>query len=368
MYEAIANARFFRNKSAGISSFTEVKRSGNWVVADIDGDLYQLLLDGEQDVLATEAGAKHVAAAYLNGQAFGAGELHQLTEELIPADATPQISRAEQSNTSVVFGSVMVKFFRKLEPGINPDVELLEGLARVGCQHAPRLRGYTTVDIDGEQYVTAMIQDFVDNAQEGWALTLDRAGSDLAAEARLMGAAVAAVHDSLRTAFGTEQRANAQLIEALSARLDHLVSQAPVLADYAPAARSLYAAASHGSSLAQRIHGDLHLGQILRSSDRYLLIDFEGEPARPLAQRRELMSPLQDIAGMLRSFDYARFVSGHELGVETEFLTAVGCPDSSLLLDAFVLDKALYEVAYEANNRPDWVEIPLSAVQRLTQR
>lgn len=368
MYEDIANARFFRAKASGITSFREVKREGDWVLADIDGELYQLVLDGQRDVLASVDKAQDVAAAYARGEAFGAGTLHSLSDELIPVGATPRVSTAEQSNTSIVFDSVIVKFFRKLEPGINPDVELLEGLAKEGCEYAPRLRGYSTVELDGQTYVTAMIQDYVSGTQEGWALALDygESGRDFRTEARAMGTAIAEVHRALASAFGTHEVANAELVAALEQRVDYLVGQAPVLQNYAPAARELYRRAAQGTSTVQRIHGDLHLGQILRSADRYLLIDFEGEPARPLAERREFMSPLQDIAGMLRSFDYASHVSGGAFDVESEFRKAVGAPEASPLLDAFVLDKALYEVAYEANNRPDWVEIPLGAVRALT--
>ncbi|AKK03646.1 phosphotransferase [Corynebacterium epidermidicanis] len=369
MYDDIANARFFRAKSSGISSFSEVKRAGNWVIADIDGDLYQLVLDGERDILTTEATTAEMATAFSQGNAFGAGHMHALVDDLLPPHPTPKVSGAEQSNTSIIFGEVMVKFFRKLEPGINPDVELLAGLARVNCSYAPRLRGYTTVDVDGVEYVTAMLQDFVADAREGWELTLARAqaGAELTGEATLMGEAVAAVHRDLKAAFGSEMVSNESIVAGLAQRVDTLVAQAPVLSDYAEAAQKLYARAAEGNTEVQRIHGDLHLGQILRTTDRYLLIDFEGEPARPLAERRELMSPLQDIAGMLRSFDYASQVAGTKVDLSEPFLTSAGISAKDPLLAAFVLDKALYEVAYEANNRPDWVPIPLGAVERLTQ-
>lgn len=368
MYEDIASARFFRSKSAGINSFEEVVRADDFVIADIDGDLYQLLLDGEQDVLATEAAALRVRDALAAGNAFGAGELHELRSPVIDPAARPRVSRSEQSNTSIFMGDAMCKFFRKLEPGINPEIELLEGLTRVGCTYVPALRGHATIEVAGEEYVTALIQDLVPDAQDGWALAVAsaRTGSNFSTEAQLIGKAVSQVHQDLGTAFGTATISQALLMSQLSQRVDTLVAQAPVLADYADQARSCYARAAVGDTEVQRVHGDLHLGQILRDAHGYKLIDFEGEPARPLAERREPSSPLQDVAGMVRSFAYAAAVGGHDVGATDVFLQSYGVAMDNPLLQAFVLDKAMYEVAYEANNRPDWVDIPLQSVRELT--
>lgn len=369
MYERIAQARFFRAKQAGITRLTECDSvpvgPARWVLADIDGDLYQLVLQGDADVLAEVL--PEVRESYLAERAFGAGELEVLSRPIIPASGEVTLSAAEQSNSSIIFAGerpAIAKIFRMLEPGINPDVELMSGLAKVGCEFVPALRAYSTTTWQGEAYVTAMIQDFVSGAREGWDLAQEYAaqGKSFSSEAELIGTALRAVHTDLVSAFGAETVPAAQVVAGLEQRLDDLVRSAPILAEFDAPARDLYTRAATGTTQIQRIHGDAHLGQILRTADRYLFIDFEGEPARPLAERRGRFSPLQDVAGLLRSFDYA--TPGKSDEVAAAFLGAYGASSSSLL-EALVLDKAMYEVAYEANNRPDWINIPLGAVKRL---
>ncbi|MFV8395027.1 hypothetical protein [Corynebacterium hindlerae] len=378
MYENIAAQRFFRSKQAGINSLTQLQSTpvgdARWVLADIDGDLYQLVLSGDDDVLPDELVA--LRDAFLAEQAFGMGELEVLSRPVVPEDGSVKVSAAEQSNSSVIFSGespAIAKIFRKLEPGINPDVELLSGLSRVGCSYVPALRAYSTIEWSGDTYVTAMVQDFAAGSREGWDLALQYATDmqPFAEEAGLIGTALSAVHRDLATAFGTEQVAAASLVEGLSDRLESLIAQAPVLRPFEPAIRELYARAATGTATVQRIHGDAHLGQILRTQDKYLLIDFEGEPARPLAERRQMFSPLQDLAGFIRSFGYAAHFGSNLADPEgwaadcaAAMLEAYGA-QASPLLDALVLDKALYEVVYEANNRPDWLHIPLDAVRRL---
>jgi maltokinase len=171
-------------------------------------------------------------------------------------------------------------------------------------------------------------------------------------------------------------------------KLDSAVRDAPALAEHADAAKAVFRAVAGGHSV-QRIHGDLHLGQVLRTPNRWLLVDFEGEPAAPLAERVVAQSPLRDVAGMLRSFDYAaatelrncghpdrngsREIAGRWLaGTRDAFLrgyanaAAVDLGAHANLLAAYELDKAVYEVRYETRNRPHLVELPLSAVRRLT--
>ena len=190
------------------------------------------------------------------------------------------------------------------------------------------------------------------------------------------------MHASLAETFGTVEVAAHDLRDTLNANLDDYVRRAPVLQEYAEAISELYGAAFAGSSggaeggalksmPTQRVHGDLHLGQTLqsRTDQRWYLIDFEGEPARPLADRRRRDHPLRDVAGMVRSFGYAREVgrldAQWESDAVSQLLAGYGDIDATLL-KAYVADKAAYEVVYEANNRPDWVEIPLRAIRQLT--
>ncbi|MEJ6014408.1 phosphotransferase [Corynebacterium sp. H127] len=381
MYESIAAARFFRAKQTGITSLTELRSTqvgpARWVLADVDGYLYQLVLSDDHDVLTAPDLLLEVQRAFESDAAFGAGEMHVISPPLLPKNAKAKVSTAEQSNTSMVFSGegspAIAKFFRLLEPGINPEVELLAGLAQQQCVFVPALRGYSTLEWEGETYVTAMIQDFAADSQEGWdkALHFASESRSFAHEAGYVGTALRGVHRDLAAAFGTQTVPAEQVVRQLEQRLDNLVAQASVLAPYRGAIRAAYKMAAQGSTEVQRIHGDAHLGQILCTPDRYLFIDFEGEPARPLAERRGNFSPLQDLAGLIRSFGYAAHFTngladpeGWAAECSAAMLESYGIQPSPLL-DALVLDKALYEVVYEANNRPDWIHIPLEAVKRL---
>ncbi|MGP6172690.1 phosphotransferase [Corynebacterium sp. A21] len=373
----LSQARFYGAKSSEID-WVEVVREApalghRHVVAQVHHGkqraLYQLLLDAtDRDVLATSATS--LGQALSTGTPAGFGELHGTAAELIGLEG--RVHEGEQSNTSLIFGDeVMVKYFRKLEPGPNPDVELLRAIS--DCPHIAPVSGWVTADIQGSEYVLAMIQRFIPEALDGWtyALGFTRINASFAPEATLIGEATRAVHTALAAAFPVMEVEISDLVPELEARLDHLISRAPVLAEFETAARAFYRNLDSGTTLAQRIHGDLHLGQVLRTEDSYVLIDFEGEPDRPLPQRRLPDSPLRDLAGLLRSLDYAAHVGEDSAewveAASAALLTGYGVPglSSSKLLDAYILDKALYEVAYETDHRPDWVDIPLRAVQRL---
>jgi maltokinase len=318
---------------------------------------------------------------------------------------------SEQSNTSLVFGSqYILKLYRKLSPGLNPDLTLHRALRAVGSEHIAPPLGAITGGLDGEPTTVAMLQQFVGDAVDGWAmattsvrdlmagptLNADEVGGDFAGEAQRLGSAVATVHAELRQALGQQEVDHDEFgstVDAMNARLTTVAADVPELAPHAPALRAAFARLRQVPSpvYMQYIHGDLHLGQVLRTANGWLLIDFEGEPAAPAAERGTLRSPLRDVAGMLRSFDYA----AHQLLVgqpdEDEQLTeraldwsrrnraafcegyaetavdAIGDPRShGDLLRAFELDKAVYEVAYEHANRPEWLAVPLSSISRLT--
>ncbi|MFD8813643.1 maltokinase [Streptomyces sp. NPDC059627] len=295
---------------------------------------------------------------------------------------------AEQSNSSVVYGDTFIlKLLRRVVPGVNPDLEIPLALAREGCARVPAPTAWLRAELGGEPYVLAVLQPFVRGATDGWELALRELakGEDFAAEARALGRATAEVHTALARALPTVTLGHSQLepmVAGMTERLTAAVQAVPALRPYEEGLRSAYTAladlAAEGRTwTAQRVHGDLHLGQCLRApSGEWSLIDFEGEPARPLAERRMPQPPVRDIAGMLRSFDYAAhsvtpaapgwarlcraaYCSGYAE------ITGVDPRTDPVLLRAHETDKAVYEVVYEARHRPDWLPVPLSAVHRL---
>jgi maltokinase len=317
---------------------------------------------------------------------------------------------SEQSNTSLVYGNqYILKLFRKLTTGQNPDLLLHRALQQVGCEHIAQLLGSITGELAGEPTTIGMLQQFLPDAVDGWAMATtsvrdlmadpdaraDQVGGDFAGEAHRLGQAVATVHSDLQRALGQHEVDDAEFgrtVHAMRARLDSVATRVPELAQYAPALNEAFGKLTNTDVpvFMQFIHGDLHLGQVLRTVNGWLLIDFEGEPAASAAERAALRSPLRDVAGMLRSFDYAasQMLVGQP---EDEQLTeramdwarrnraafcegyaeaadeSVGDPRKhGELLRAFELDKAVYEVAYEHANRPDWLTVPLSSIARIT--
>jgi maltokinase len=222
-------------------------------------------------------------------------------------------------------------------------------------------------------------------------LHADEAGGDFAAEAHRLGLAVAETHADLAAAFGTGAATSEQLrarAEAMQGRLARASAIVPDLEKVSDALTAIFAAVADIAEPVptQRIHGDLHLGQALRTVYRWVLIDFEGEPMAAIESRREMDSPLRDVAGMLRSFDYAGYHRVVELGNDPQLTYRAnewsernrnafcegyaeaggGDPrDHDVLLRAFEADKAVYEAVYEARNRPGWLAIPLASLNRL---
>jgi|KBSSwiStaDraftv2_1062776.scaffolds.fasta_scaffold06925_2 maltokinase len=325
----------------------------------------------------------------------------------IPVDKPSLVLTAEQSNTSLIYSDVAIlKVFRRLHVGTNPDIEVLEALTRNGAENVARLMGHVEASFGDHTYALAMLQEFLTTATDGWRLAktsvrdlmaeadlhADEAGGDFAAEAERLGAAVAAVHAELAEAFGTSVASPedlARIVTGMHAQLDEALTIVPALAEVADGIRAVYdRLAEAGSELSlQRIHGDLHLGQVLRTVLRWVVIDFEGAPAAPLEERRRPDSPLRDLAGMLRSFDYAARHRLMEVGNATSqleyradewsrrnrdaFLTGYTAAaesdprDQDAALRAFEADKAVYEAVYEARHRPDWGHLPLAALAQL---
>jgi maltokinase len=308
----------------------------------------------------------------------------------------------EQTNTSVVLGErLILKIYRRLEPGENPDLEMSAFLTQVGFAATPALAGGGHfVPVDGsEPSAVGMLQAFVPSRGDAWRQMLGHLATDLDASIQStarIGAVTSDLHRALasrpehpsfpaRAATAQEvaswradgERELADAIDAVSgAQHERLVHLAPsIRARFADAFGS---AAS--SAQVTRIHGDYHLGQLLVTEEgSFAVIDFEGEPARPLAERRRPSSPLRDLAGMLRSFDYAARTAergAHVAGFSAEAWLAasrtalLGAYDATRadegLLRAFELQKACYEVRYEAGNRPDWTWLPIEALERLS--
>jgi maltokinase len=304
----------------------------------------------------------------------------------VPAGLTPRLLDAEQSNSSLVYGdSYILKVFRRVQPGINPDLEVPWALARQGCTRVPAPAAWFRTSRPQEATL-GVLQPFLREATDGWTLALESlaSGREFTDEAYELGQATAEVHVALASAFPVDTpspRQNERLADAMSARLDAAVRSVPDLRPHAPGLRSAFDALATLDGVvrpAQRIHGDFHLGQVLRAGRQWSVIDFEGEPARPLAERRRLQSPVRDVAGMLRSFDYAArsrhpwrpewaqrcresFCAGYAAEAEWDPREE---PD---LLRAYETDRAVYEVLYEARHRPDWLPVPMAAVRRLAE-
>jgi maltokinase len=346
----------------------------------------------------------------VNASTVGPMHFHPAGVAYIPEGVPGDIVSTEQSNTSLVYGQeAILKLFRRLEPGLNPDVEIHAALRGTDNAHIAPLLGHIEIDdtdAGTEPATVAMLQTFVPNASDGWRLATasvrdlyaegdlhaDEVGGDFAADSERLGAATASVHADMAKVLPTEEADPdwyATVARQMSERLDAAIEVVPQLAEQADGLRALYAAVADNREpvVRQRVHGDLHLGQVLRTATGWIVLDFEGEPARPLAERRELDTPLRDVAGMLRSFDYAarhmlieqpddpqRAYRAQEWAVRnrTAFCTGYSnasgldpCGESPLLR-AFEADKAVYECVYEARNRPNWLMIPLNSLSRLT--
>jgi trehalose synthase-fused probable maltokinase len=304
----------------------------------------------------------------------------------------------QQSNTSVAFGErLILKVYRLLEPGTNPEVEVNAFLTEVGFTDAPALGGSATYLVGGEMHAAGMLQELVPSTGDGWSWLLDRLAATPHGPAEALvgiaqiGRLTAALHAALasrpaeagfpaRPATEDERSAwrggaTRQLDNAVMALTG--IEQSRLSAIAPRIASQLEALEAGGDAHVSRIHGDYHLGQLLRRADGFAVIDFEGEPARTLVERRAPASPLRDVAGMLRSLEYAAHTTSRNgspdgesaawlRGARAALLDGYGgiSPADLPLLAAFELEKACYEVVYEANNRPDWTWLPLEALER----
>jgi trehalose synthase-fused probable maltokinase len=312
----------------------------------------------------------------------------------------------EQSNTSIVFDEELIlKVFRRLEAGINPELELLRFLTEHGFENIASLHGwyeYTGRPMDA---TLGILQEFVPNGRDGWELALDTMGdgSDGFID-RLndLGAAVGRMH----TMLGSEpadanfcpEVPSSEALSLLTAAIDDEIER--IFLELPDGNHDLDPIRGRGEEVRDRLrllthvgavgkvirhHGDFHLGQTLATDDDWVILDFEGEPARSLPERRRKRSPLRDVAGMLRSFAYAASATALLRGVEAPpgweedargafldgYSTTIDVnlvpsgPAMDKLLSVFELEKAVYELRYELNNRPDWVKIPVAGILRM---
>ncbi|MFP5282201.1 MAG: maltokinase N-terminal cap-like domain-containing protein [Actinomycetes bacterium] len=339
------------------------------------------------DAARDPAACRVLLAALLDerraGQAGESVEFHLSRPGVLSADLEPRVFTGQQSNTSVMLGEVaMIKLFRRLELGHNLDIEVHEALSLTGLADVAQLYGWVGASWrHREEPVRAdlarVVEKLVD-AEDGWELALSslREGRSFADAAAALGTALAETHAGLRSAFPPGTQSGAELAQVMTARLVAARSHAPQLDPYAAGLEELFAGLGGRDLDTQRVHGDFHLGQTLHTPNGWKIIDFEGEPAKTLAERAVPDSAWRDIAGMLRSFAYAAAsVPGPRSAAwgqecRRAFLEAyAGGPlaeADAAVLRAYEADKAVYEVVYEVRNRPDWVGIPLAAVAALT--
>jgi trehalose synthase-fused probable maltokinase len=398
-------------------------------------EIYQLLFSGDPeegtfDGLGEDAGiAREIVSAMRAGLTLQGSEG---VAEFSPADDFSALGRelgavrlvsSEQSNSSVVFDDALIlKVFRRLEPGINPELEMVRFLTEQGFRNIPALGGWYAYSGGPLTATLGLLQEYVAGAIGGWELALGEIAS--APESFLdrlgrLGEVTAHMHTALGAdpndpAFAPEEP-SVESLGLLTATVDEEIARvflslpddderlAPIFGrgeEVREQLRLLTHAGSSGRVI--RTHGDYHLGQTLwarpgalgfagvaTSHGDWVLLDFEGEPARPLAERRRKRSPLRDVAGMLRSFAYAataaeltrdadvpadweerareRFLDSYLETVEPTLLPP-GEAAIERLLAVFELEKAVYELRYELDNRPDWVGIPVAGIERLMQQ
>ena len=385
-------------------------------------DLYQLLFSGSSESETFDSLAEDAAIARELVSAMRAGLTLQGAQgvaEFRPSDdfsslgrelGAARLIRSEQSNSSVVFDEALIlKVFRRLEPGINPELELLRFLSERGFRNIPSLGGWYLYSGGPLSATLGLLQEYVADAVGGWELALDEitdAPESFLDRLARLGEVTGHMHTTLGSdpsdpAFAPEEP-SVESLGLLTATVDEEIARvflslsedderlAPILGrgeEVREQLRLLTHAGPTGRVI--RTHGDYHLGQTLWDGNDWVILDFEGEPARTLVERRRKRSPLRDVAGMLRSFAYAataaqltrdaevaedweerareRFLESY-LDTVDPALLPTGEAAIERMLAVFELEKAVYELRYELDNRPDWVQIPVAGIERLMQQ
>ena len=371
---------------------------GNWTVYDglTDPELGRELLKRMREESVARAGGSTLTFRWAQGADANGGEVRPMG--------------VEQSNSSMVFGdSLVLKSFRRLEPGVNPELELLRFLHSHGFENIAPLAGWYEYEGRLVESTLGILQEFLKGARDGWSLAVDEDGMDpdeLIERLDDLGVVTGRMHsvlgsDASEAAFAPEEPSDetlALITATVDEEIERIFKNLPQ-ADEGPVATICGRSQDVRERLGQlsrigtggrviRTHGDYHLGQVMLTDRGWVVLDFEGEPARTLPERRHKRSPLRDVAGMLRSFSYvaaageilgtrvmpedwesrarAAFLEGYFREVDPALLPP-GQESTEKLLSVFELEKAVYELNYEINNRPDWVGIPVASILRLLE-
>lgn len=412
LWEHISAARWFAGKGRGgrvvsASLFGAVDPDARYPVHhgvarvrhdDGGQDVYQLLLSrhrgagGPPAVCAAPGGGRLCDAAedppalagWARALLQGASPPGSIwwVERCRPAPSAPRRAHrlpGEQSNTTVVAecegdAAVMIKVFRRLEPGDNLDFTTCRALNEAGVAVAPTVYAAVHADVGAPIGPTdlAVATGRFPGAADGWRLIRSRAaaGQDVSTPMIELGRALAGVHAALAGRFAVSRLDGDRIADRMTRELDDAVATAPLLAPSRDHLAAIFDRIRGRSLPAQRVHGDFHLGQTLSTPAGWRIIDFEGEPLRPAAERRSPDSPWRDVAGLTRSLSYASSDAPGPATAERRewleraraaFLTDYGHRDDAVLR-AYEASKAVYETVYETLNRPGWVGIPLGAI------
>jgi trehalose synthase-fused probable maltokinase len=371
---------------------------GNWTVYDglTDPELARELLRRMRDQSTARAGGSTLMFKWADHAASnGLSEVRPMG--------------VDQSNSSMVFGDELVlKSFRRLEPGVNPELELLRFLDGHGFENIAPLAGWYEYEGRLVESTLGILQQYLKGARDGWSLAVEPDGEDperLIEQLDELGGVTGRMHsvlgsDASDAAFAPEEPADGSLA-LITATVDEDIER--IFKNLPADDESVTDIRDRGQDVRERLgqlsrigvggriirtHGDYHLGQVMLTERGWVVLDFEGEPARTLPERRQKRSPLRDVAGMLRSFSYvaaagdilgtrqmpedwesrarAAFLEGYFREVDPALLPP-GQESTEKLLSVFELEKAVYELNYEINNRPDWVGIPIASIQRLLE-
>ena len=424
--EFVTSQRWFGSKTRTVTQATVVDRA---VLREVEPRLalqlveirfdtgthetYQLLTNGDLDALADPRQVRELVHMIRSGakvpaqdgvlefgavQRFtGAGELREARQVT-----------AEQSNTSIVFDDELIlKVFRRLEAGINPELELLRFLTEHGFENIARLSGWYAYAGKQMDATLGILQQFVSGGRDGWERALDAivGGDDAFLDTlRRLGEVTGKMHSVLASDPGDQnfcpEQTSTESLGLLTATVDEEIER--IFMSLPEDVPELEPIRGRGEEVRERLrlltnlggvgrvirhHGDFHLGQTLWAKDDWVILDFEGEPARSLPERRRKRSPLRDVAGMMRSFAYAasaalvlrgvqapedwetrareEFLEGYRDTVEATLVPSGAAMDK--LLRVFELEKAVYELRYELNNRPEWVGIPVAGIMRMLE-
>jgi maltokinase len=385
-------------KSTGGRDADAIARTDDWIVYDVLTEPARLLELVQRMDRGDETDAAEGRFSFHRADGIAA----------VSEEAAVRLMGVEQSNSSIVIDDTLVlKVFRKLEPGINPELELLRFLTARGFPNIAPLHGWYEYDGSPLAATLGVAQQFLPDAVGGWELALERIVTSpdwFLDQLGTLGAITAQLHNVLASdagdpAFSPEEPSQEALslltatvdedIERIFLRLPDDERVAPIIGRGQDVRERLAARSQIGvGGRVIRTHGDYHLGQTLHTPRGWVIIDFEGEPARALPERRQKRSPLRDVASMLRSFAYItsaveiqrgqKAPDGFEVGARERFLrsyfteidpTLLPAGEAAVanLLSIYELEKAIYELQYELDNRPDWVTIPVAGIRRLLE-